>query len=228
MSRDFDAALIDLDGTLLDTVGDLAAATNRMLRALGRAECAPGQVATYIGKGIPRLVHRALTGDMSRDADAVTFDRAQAIFEAAYAAESGLSAVLFAGALEGLARFRAGGIKLACVTNKARRFTVELLERTALAEYFDVIVCGDDTAKRKPDPMPFVVACDRLHVAPHRALVIGDSANDMIGGRAAGCTVFAVPYGYNEGESVASLPADRIVASIDIAAQFVLGPNPEP
>ena len=144
------------------------------------------------------------------------------LFEAAYAEQSGRSAQLYPGVVAGLARFRAGGVKLACVTNKSRRYTIELLDRTQLTIRFDSILCGDDLTERKPHPMPFTVAAQRLGIAPARALVIGDSINDIAAGRAAGCTVFAVPYGYREGATVESLGADRVVGTLDEAAQICL------
>jgi phosphoglycolate phosphatase len=225
MARPFDAVLIDLDGTLLDTAGDLAQAANAMLRALDMHERTRDEVATYIGKGTTRLIHRALTGDLSRDADPALFARAAPIFETHYEALSGLSAEIYPGVEDGLTAFREGGLVLACVTNKPRRFTTPLLERVGLARYFDAIVCGDDVARAKPDPAAFLAGAERLHVAPSRALVIGDSANDVIAGRAAGCTVFVVPYGYTEGATVESLAADRVVASLAEAARYVLEPD---
>lgn len=222
MTRAWDAVLFDLDGTLLDSVGDLAAAANRMLVALGRPELPLARVATYVGKGIPRLVHRALTGHMDADAEPALHARALALFEAAYEEESGRSTTVYPGVVAGLERLRAAGVRLACVTNKSRRFTVDLLEKTALAQRFDALVCGDDTPRKKPDPLPYLLGCERLGVAPGRALVIGDSSNDVAAGRAAGCAVFAVPYGYNEGRPVSTLAADRIVDSIERAAELIL------
>ena len=220
--RRFDAVLIDLDGTLLDTAGDLAQATNAMLRALGRPERTRDEVINYIGKGTPRLIHRALCGHMTADAEPALFAQATALFEAQYSAHSGDTAEIYPGVEAGLARCRAGGLALACVTNKPRKFTIALLDRTALMSRFDAIICGDDVARPKPDPAAFLLGAERLGVAPARSLVIGDSANDAIAGRAAGCTVFVVPYGYREGEPVSALPADRVVATLDEAAELVL------
>lgn len=223
MSPLFDAVLIDLDGTLLDTAADLANAANTMLRALGRAERSTAQLTNYIGKGIPRIVHRTLTGDMNADAEPALFTRALSLYESAYASGSGQTAQRYDGVVAGLERFCAGGIKRACVTNKSRRHTVALLDRTDLSRHFEIVICGDDLAERKPHPLPYISAAARLGVLPARALVIGDSINDVRAGRAAGCIVFAVPYGYREGESVESLGADRIVDSLDTAARITLG-----
>lgn len=217
------AVLFDLDGTLLDSAPDLAAAANAMLVALGCPPRDPAVIATYIGKGIPKLVERTLTGALDAPADAALFERALPLYEHHYAAESGRRSVPFPGVREGLHALRAAGVPMACITNKAERFTTDLLARTALDGYFRVVVCGDTVARKKPDPEPVLAACARLGVAPGEALMIGDSANDVQAARAAGCPVWCVPYGYNEGRPVESLACDRIVPDLAVAARLVLG-----
>jgi phosphoglycolate phosphatase len=131
--------------------------------------------------------------------------------------------VPFPGVLEGLRALQAAAVPMACITNKAERFTVDLLKRTALDGYFGVVVCGDTVAKKKPDPEPVLTACARLGVRPAEALMIGDSANDVQAARAAGCPVWCVPYGYNEGRPVESLDCDWIVPDLAVAARQLLG-----
>jgi phosphoglycolate phosphatase len=211
------AALIDLDGTLLDTAPDLAAAANRMLAALGLPPRSVQEISTYVGKGITRLVERALAGDLEGKAEASLLERALPLFAAAYDEESGQHSRVFDGVLEGLERIR---VPRACVTNKAGRFTFPLLERMGLARYFDVVVCGDQVARGKPDPLPYVTACERLLVSPADALVIGDSQNDVVAARAAGMRVVCVSYGYREGRGVEALGADGIVADLREAAAY--------
>lgn len=218
----FDAVLLDLDGTLVDSAAELARAANRMLRSLGRPERSASELATYVGKGVGRLVHRSLTGHMDADAPRETFEPALRVFEACYEEESGRTATVYPGVKEGLRDLRAGGVRLACVTNKARRFTVPLLARIALAEALDAVIAGDDTPRTKPDPAPVLLACTRLGVSPARTLMIGDSSNDVDAARAAGCAAWCVPYGYNEGQPVEAARPDRIVASIAVAAQIIL------
>lgn len=219
------AVLIDLDGTLLDTVGDLAAAANRMLAELGLPSRTVEQVRTYVGKGIPMLVRRALAGNLAGDVDDALAARALPIFERFYAEESGRSAAVYPGVRAGLAQLRALGLRLGCMTNKATRFTHDLLERNALADWFDVVVCGDTLPRRKPDPLPVLYSGERLGVPPSQIVVIGDSANDVQAARSAGARVFCVPYGYNEGEPVESLLVEelgeRIVGTIEDAAQVL-------
>lgn len=215
------AVLIDLDGTLLDTAPDLAAAANRMLADLGLPPREPQLVAMFIGKGIPVLVRRSLTGTLDGNADEALYARALPIFERYYAEESGRRAKPYPGAREGVERLRALGLRLACVTNKTERFTCELLERTGFAASFDLSVCGDTVARKKPDPMLLLFACERFKVSPADALFIGDLLNDLAAARAAGCPVWCVPYGYNEGLRVETLDCDRIVATLAEAAQLV-------
>ncbi len=219
MSARFRAVLFDLDGTLLDTAPDLAAAANGMLSELGFARREPSAIATYIGKGIPVLVHRTLTGAFDGRAEQTLFARALAIFERCYAEESGRHSRPYPAVIEGLGRLQAAGFALGCVTNKAERFTLDLLRRFDLERFFACVVSGDALPRKKPDPLPILHACERLRVAPSETLVIGDSANDVAAARAAGCTVWCVPYGYNEGRPVASLACDATVADLAVAAR---------
>jgi len=219
------AVLFDLDGTLLDSAPDLAAAANAMLAELGMPPREPAVIATYIGKGIPRLVERTLTGSLDAAADPVLLAQALPIYEHHYAAESGRRSVPFRGVIEGLRALHAAGLPLACITNKAERFTVDLLQRTGLDGFFAVVVCGDTVARKKPDPEPVLTACARLDVRPADALMIGDSANDVEAARAAGCRIWCVPYGYNEGQPVESLDCDAIVPDLAEAARRLLDPT---
>jgi len=219
----FRAVLVDLDGTLLDTAPDLAAAANRMLLDVGLGVRDPEEIATYIGKGIPTLVQRALTGTLDGRADERLFERARAVFEQCYAEESGRRSVPYPEVIEGLTRMRAAGLALGCVTNKPERFTLDLLRRADLLRFFDCVVSGDTVPRKKPDPLPLLHACERLGVTSNETLVIGDSANDVAAARAAGCTVWCVPYGYNEGKSVATLNADAVVDSLLRAARLIDG-----
>ena len=213
------AVLVDLDGTLLDTAPDLAAAANAMLADLGLGEIPGGAVREFIGQGIGNLVRRCLERAAGRAPQPALLESALARFSEHYAHENGRGSGVYPGAREGLEAMRAGGLRLACVTNKATRFTGPLLASTGLAGYFDALVCGDTTAKRKPDPEPFLHACARLGVVPTESVVIGDSANDAQGARAAGCRVLLVPYGYREGMDMREIACDGIVGSLLEAAQ---------
>ncbi len=211
------AVLIDLDGTLLDTVPDLADAANAMLAELGRLTLPQDTIRDFVGKGIPNLVGRCLgyPGE-SAAPDAVA---ALAVFKRHYAAVNGRRTRLYPGVLEGLQAMRAAGLKTACVTNKAGAFTEQLLAATGLDRLLDQTVSGDTLPEKKPHPLPFLHLCERFGIAPAEALVVGDSRNDVAGARAAGCPVFCVPYGYSEGEDVRDLGADAIVGTLEEAAR---------
>ncbi|MCX7897698.1 MAG: phosphoglycolate phosphatase [Rhodocyclaceae bacterium] len=216
------AVLLDLDGTLLDTVADLHAAACAMLADLGRPPIAIEDIRAYVGRGIPNLVKRVLAGKLEA-ADDSTPPPPAALesFRRHYALCNGNATRPFPGVLEGLAALKAKNLPLAVITNKARDFTAPLLARTGLAPYLDLVVAGDQLPRQKPDPMPLVWACGRLDVLPQEAAFIGDSVHDFEAARAAGCSVLLVPYGYNEGRNVRTLPADAIVGTLVEAAAII-------
>ncbi|MDP1985397.1 MAG: phosphoglycolate phosphatase [Sulfuritalea sp.] len=205
---------IDLDGTLLDTVPDLAAAANAMLREMGRPELPVETIAGFIGRGIPKLVARCLP-----DLDEAAVEAAQVIFRRHYAIENGRRSTLFPGVLDGLHAFSAAGLPMAVITNKAAAFTEPLLAATGLASWFEFAVSGDSLPHKKPHPAQLLHACERMGTLPAENLHIGDSQHDAAAARAAGCPVFIVPYGYNEGEDVQGIDCDAIVASLAEAAR---------
>ncbi len=217
------AVLIDLDGTLLDTVLDLHAAANAMLRDLGRSQISVESIRSYVGRGIPNLVKRVLAGSMAAADDATPPPAAAlASFRQHYSIENGRNAAFFPGVREGLEAFKALDLPLGVITNKAEAFTLPLLQRTGLLPFFEVIVSGDVLPRPKPDPMPLLWACGRLGFSPVDVLMIGDSVHDFHAGRAASCPVFLVPYGYNEGRDVRDLACDAIVSSLAEAAQLLV------
>ncbi|MDR0577184.1 MAG: phosphoglycolate phosphatase [Candidatus Accumulibacter sp.] len=219
---DVRAVLFDLDGTLLDTVPDLHAAVCGMLADLGRPALPLDAVSRYVGRGVANLIKRALADslDAADDGSPAPAD-ALASFRRHYARENGRRAQFFPGVREGLEAIRGMGLPMAVITNKAGMFTGPLLEMTALAEFFSVVVSGGDLPRHKPDPMPLTWACGRLGVSPADALFIGDSVNDFLAARAACCRVFLLPYGYNEGRDVRELDCDAIVPDIVSAARLI-------
>jgi len=225
MSRRFPlrvkAVMIDLDGTLADTIPDLAEAANMMLRELGRPGLEQELLRTFVGKGIPKLVERALAGNLEGSAPAGLLARALPIYERCYAEVNGKHTVIFPGVSEGLRTLRAMQLPLACVTNKAERFTLALLEHLRLARCLEQVIAGDTLPQKKPDPQPLLHACRGFGIAPGDMLMIGDSANDVEAARAAGCPVFCVSYGYNEGRDVRELDVDAIVASLIEATRLI-------
>lgn len=219
------AVLLDLDGTLLDTAPDLARAANAMLAERGLAPLDEQAVRAFIGKGIENLVRCCLEASGVPPDNPVTLSAALERFGTHYERANGAASRCYPGVREGLAALRAAGLRTACVTNKAGRFTRPLLDRTGLEPMLDAIVTADAVGRRKPDPEPFLHACRLLGVAPAQAAAIGDSANDAEGARAAGCRVYLVPYGYSEGRDVRSIESDGIVESLVHAASVLLPPT---
>jgi phosphoglycolate phosphatase len=215
------AAMIDLDGTLADTIPDLAAAANRMLREMGRSALDVALIRTFVGKGIPKLVERTLAAAHDGRIPAGLMEQALPVYERCYAEVNGRHAVVYPGVKEGLQAMRDMRLPLACVTNKPGRFTSPLLDYLGLAQYFEQVVAGDTLPQKKPDPAQLLHACRGFGIAPGEMLMIGDSGNDAEAARAAGCPVFCVPYGYNEGRNVRDLDVDAIVPSLIEAVRLI-------
>ena len=217
---------LDLDGTLLDTVPDLAAAANAMLRELQLPERSADELRTFVGGGIPRFVLWCLP-----EARREPGFHAAAIetFKRHYAGSNGRFARVYPGVIEGLEGFRRLGLRMACITNKAAAFSEPLLAMTGLAPYFEFTLSGDSLPEKKPHPMPLLEACRRLGAEPAGHLHIGDSRHDAAAARAAGCISATLPYGYNEGEDVRLLlrdsATDVIVPSVEAALELILRPN---
>ncbi len=216
------AVAIDLDGTLLDTIGDLAHAANLMRMELGMKELPEDLIKTFVGKGLVNLVRRTLVGggDTSQISEA-ELQRALHIYEHHYASVLTRETSHYPGVLDGLHAMHDAGFRLACITNKAEKFTLPLLKQMNLAHFFEITVSGDTTAKRKPDPMQLFHAAEFFGIQPSEMLLIGDSVNDYDAARAAGCPIFLVPYGYNEGRDASELPADAIVQGLHEAAKLI-------
>lgn len=215
----FNAILFDLDGTILDTIPDLADAANAMRLDMGLPPIPEDILATYVGQGFEHLVIRALSHE-GTPADVQTVMRGMARYRDHYRAFNGRRTRLYPDAVEGLQAFRDSGARLAVVTNKLTEFTGPLLQQHGIAHFFDAVVCGDTCERRKPDPMPLLHACRLLDAKPAETLFIGDSINDAEAANAAGIRVLALPYGYNEGRPVQTLPVDAIVDSLLAAARW--------
>jgi len=215
------AVAIDLDGTMLDTIEDLSLAVNHTLTELNLPNLDLELVRTFVGKGLANLVQRALKAALGREPDAVYFNRALSLYEANYDRVNGETTTIYPGVREGLDALAQAGFPLACITNKSSRFTGPLLERIGFARYFSLVLSGDSLPKKKPDPLPLVHTAEFLRVPTKELLMIGDSINDAQAARAAGCPIFCVTYGYNEGHDVRSLDVDAIVPSLVEAAALI-------
>lgn len=221
---DVSAIAFDLDGTLLDTIHDLSAAVNALLAEFGHPALPKDAIRAMIGKGMANLVRRVLaraTGVAPEAVDGAKVSDALVRYEAHYAAQLGRGTLAFPGMSEGLARLASMGIPLAIITNKSTRFVRPHLAQAGIEHLFGIVVGGDDLPTKKPDPGPLWHVAAALRVPVRRLLMVGDSINDVLAARAAGCPVFVVPYGYNEGEPVQSLDADGIVATLTAVADRI-------
>ena len=212
---------IDLDGALLDTAPDLAAATNAMLADLGREPLSEARIATFVGKGAEVLIQRCLTASGGGVDDRALIARAREHWHAHYERVNGRHARLFPGVIEGLAGLDRLGIELACITNKPGAFVPALLEQFGLAPAMRFWIAGDTVATKKPEPGQLLEAARRFGFAPTEVAMLGDSLNDSLAARAAGMRVYLVPYGYNEGEPITSVDSEGVVESIAALASVL-------
>jgi phosphoglycolate phosphatase len=208
----FDGAIVDLDGTMIDTVGDFEQALGAAFSELGLPKPDRAFISRAVGKGTENLIRRALD---HVGASSDLFADASARYQRHYIAINGQFSHVYPGVVEGLQSLQRLGLRLACLTNKPNAFAKPLLADKGLAGYFQHVFGGDAFERKKPDPLPLLKTCEALGLAPARVLMVGDSSNDAQAARAAGCRVVLVSYGYNHGEPVSSAGADRIVDRID-------------
>ncbi len=206
------AAIVDLDGTMVDTVGDFEVALRLALADLGWPPVGRAFISRTVGKGSEHLLTRTLA---EVGAPAGLYEQAWARYQHHYVAINGQHSEVFPGVVEGLRALRAAGLRLACLTNKPTSFARPLLAIKGLDGYFEHAFGGDAFARKKPDPMPLLKTCEALGTEPSRTLMVGDSSNDAAAARAAGCPVVLVSYGYNHGEPVSTAGADAVVDRID-------------
>jgi phosphoglycolate phosphatase len=226
--RPLEAVLFDLDGTLLDTAADIATALNRALEEHGWRRISPGDVRRMIGRGSPMLVERAAAAQGRSPDDAQKSAVLESFFRHyGYLEESGeFEAQPYAGADDCLRALHRAGLRTAVVTNKHQRFARGLLERLSLSTLIDCVVGGDSLERRKPDPGPLFYACEQLKTPPARALMVGDSTNDVQAAQAAHIPIVCVPYGYNEGQDPRELPCDAFIESLADLPGLILAKAP--
>jgi phosphoglycolate phosphatase len=206
-----DAAIIDLDGTLVDTLGDFEVALNQVLADMALPGITREAIGRMVGKGSEHLIHSMLAHVGAGDD---LFPQAWSSYQRRYLAINGQHSDVYPGVIAGLQALRRRGLRLACLTNKPTAFAGPLLAAKGLAGYFDVVHGGDAFERKKPDPLPLVRTCEALGTLPARTLMVGDSSNDARAARAAGCPVVLVTYGYNHGEPVRAVDADGYVDSL--------------
>jgi len=206
--------LIDVDGTLVDSVPDLTFCVDEMMKQLGREPWGEARVRNWVGNGVERLVERALTGELDGEPDKAAYDAAYPIFLELYADNTSKRSRLYPGVREGLDYLNGAGYRLGCVTNKAERFTVPLLKDLGVYDDFRIVVSGDTLPYKKPHPAPLLHAAQFFKVAPEKSLMVGDSISDVKAARAAGFMIACVPYGYNHGDDIRLAAPDVVIESL--------------
>ena len=220
------AAIIDLDGTMLDTVPDFHIAINRMRLEFDLAPITAERIKLMVGKGSENLIRSVLALDFDAERVELQFEPAMASYQRHYIAINGTQSVLYPDVIAGLDALKAAGLRLACVTNKPIAFALPLLKQKGLDGYFDVVYGGDSLPRKKPDPLPLQQVCSDFGLTPRQVVAIGDSSNDALAARAAGCPVLSVPYGYNHGHAVHTIDSDGIVDTLLQAAKLIALHNP--
>ena len=211
--------LIDLDGTLVDSVPDLACSVDLMMQQIGRDPRGEARVRDWVGNGVEKLVKRALLGELDGEPESSEFERAYPIFLELYQRHNGENSRLYPGVEEGLAFLASAGYTLGCVTNKAARFTEPLLEALGIRDQFSILISGDTLPRKKPDPLPLLHAADFFKLNPDDALMLGDSVSDVKAARAAGFQIICVNYGYNHGQDIRLAQPDAVIDSfLDLKA----------
>jgi len=215
MSKTFSPELImiDVDGTLVDSVPDLAWCVDETMKQIGLPERGEKAVRNWVGNGVIRLVERAIANDLDAPHDAELFAKAMPIFNELYAENTSKRSVLYPGVQEGMDYLKSTGIKIGCITNKDARFTLPILNDLGIRDYFEIVICGDTLEKKKPDPLPLLHGAKELGTQPEKSLMLGDSTSDVKAARAAGFNIICMSYGYNHGADIRDSNPDAVIDS---------------
>lgn len=206
--------LIDVDGTLVDSVPDLAFCVDEMMKQLDMPVRGEASVRDWVGNGVERLTRRALINQLNGEPDDALFEKAYPIFLDLYAENTSKRSMLYPGVREGLDYMRTAGYKVGCVTNKAEQFTLPLLGDLGIQSEFEIIICGDTLAEKKPHPLPLLHAAEFFKTKPENALMLGDSVSDVKAAHAAGFQIICMSYGYNHGVDIRDSNPDAVIDSM--------------
>jgi len=215
--------LIDLDGTLVDSVPDLAWCADETMKALGMPVRGEAKVRNWVGNGVPRLIHRTLIDQLDGEASDVDFARAAPIFMDLYADNASKRSQLYPSVKEGLQWLKDQGIRIGCVTNKDELFTLKILKDLGLFDFFEIVISGDTLPFKKPHPAPLLHGAEFFNVKPENAMMIGDSISDVKASRAAGFSIVCMSYGYNHGVDIRTANPDVVIDSFAELKNVIAG-----
>ncbi len=207
--------LIDVDGTLVDSVPDLAYCVDEMMKALGREPHGETKVRDWVGNGVERLTRRALIGQLDGEPSDEDFAKGYPIFLDLYKDNTSKRSCLYPGVREGLDYMKSQGYLLGCVTNKDAQFTIPLLKGLGIYDEFGIVVSGDTLPVKKPDPQPLLHAAAHFGVGAEDSLMLGDSKSDVTAARSAGFQIVCMSYGYNHGEDIRNYHPDAVIDSME-------------
>ena len=207
--------MIDVDGTLVDSVPDLAFCVDQTMIELGLQLCGEERVRNWVGNGIPKLIERALIDKLDKESISKVYEVAYPIFLKLYSDNSAIRSRLYDGVKEGLDYLKSKGYLLGCVTNKAEQFTNPLLKKMGIYNDFRLIISGDTLDKKKPDPLPLLHGANFFNMQPNECLMLGDSVSDVRAARAAGFDIICMSYGYNHGNNIEDENPDLVIDSMD-------------
>jgi phosphoglycolate phosphatase len=217
IKRNIQAVIVDLDGTMVDTLGDFEVALNRMLADFSLPAVDRRFIEATVGKGSEHLIRSTLDFVQKRHVagintaqsaiDSVAYDAAWQSYQSHYLACNGQESEVYPGVREGLLELQSRGLKMACLTNKPLAFAKPLLKAKGLDGFFSHVFGGDSFERKKPDPLPLLKTCEALGTKPEHTLMIGDSSNDALAAHAALCPVVLMTYGYNHGQDIRATPA---------------------
>ncbi len=213
--------MIDVDGTLVDSVPDLAYCVDEMMVELGMERRGEDKVRHWVGNGVSKLVERAISGELEGQLNKELFNKAYPIFLNYYAENTAKRTCLYKGVREGLNYLSSQGYYLGCVTNKATQFTHPLLKELGIFDYFKIVISGDTLTKKKPDPMPLLYGAEYFGVRPEECLMIGDSVSDVKASRSAGFDIICMSYGYNHGNNIADEKPDLVIDSMTELGKYL-------
>ena len=216
--------MIDVDGTLVDSVPDLSWCLDETLKQVGLPPRGEAAARKWVGNGVIRIVERGIANDLNAPHDPAIFETAMPIFRELYAENTSKRSKLYPGVREGIDYLKTTGIKLGCITNKDEQFTHPILKDLGLWDDFEIVISGDTLEKKKPDPLPLLHGAKELGANPEKSLMLGDSTSDVKAARAAGFAIICMSYGYNHGDDIRDSNPDEVIDSMAELQSMIKAP----